>query len=239
MEFGTLRSIQKNTAYIGRNFLGISEYTFRIATALRPEFRERLCGPFTHVCIEGFPRSGNSFACYAFKRTNPDARIAHHIHIPAQIALAVKHGVPAILVVRDPLDAIASMLIADRRLSVALLVRSYAYFHARVTEHMSHVVVSEFNVTVSQLHRTVHELNNMNRTNFSIPKMTTDLQRDYRDWAHRHNQKIEQPDLMVAAPTSEKEQLKRDCQRLVKKDRKYSECRYWYEKLVEHSVSSA
>src|SRR5205814_3293356 len=58
----------------------------------------------TEVVIEGFPRSGNTFAVAAFHYAQRprDVKIAHHAHVPAQLLSAVRLGLPAVVLVRDP-----------------------------------------------------------------------------------------------------------------------------------------
>ena len=58
---------------------------------------EQLVLTETDVCIEGFPRSGNTFAARYFRQFTQGARVAHHIHLPAQLLLAVEYRVPRVL----------------------------------------------------------------------------------------------------------------------------------------------
>jgi pimeloyl-ACP methyl ester carboxylesterase len=54
--------------------------------------------PETDVVIEGFPRTGNTFAVTAFVMAQPGfVSVAHHVHVPAQVISAERLGVPALL----------------------------------------------------------------------------------------------------------------------------------------------
>ncbi len=66
----------------------------------------------TELVIEGFPRSGNSFAVIAMMlaQKNP-LRIAHHFHVPAQIIYACRHKIPVLVILRKASDAIISQKI--------------------------------------------------------------------------------------------------------------------------------
>lgn len=100
----------------------------------------------TEIVIEGFPRSGNSFALSAFKQSNPDvAHIATHVHMPAQIIKAAHYGIPTIVLLREPIAAVCSMIalsaqIGDRGevdeamtiADVKRLLHFYAEFYRRV-----------------------------------------------------------------------------------------------------------
>ena len=50
----------------------------------------------TEICIEGFPRSGNTFAVYAFELWNPGSQVAHHLHAPGQFVRALRLSVPCV-----------------------------------------------------------------------------------------------------------------------------------------------
>src|SRR5579885_65924 len=66
----------------------------------------------TDVVIEGYMRCGNYFAVYAFEHAQPGrVRIAHHFHAPAQLMVAARLGVPSILLLRHPRDAVLSALV--------------------------------------------------------------------------------------------------------------------------------
>lgn len=64
----------------------------------------RIVGPSTKLVIEGPPRCGNSSALRLVTRNNPSFRrhVATHIHRPFQIRYAMKYGVPAVVMLRNP-----------------------------------------------------------------------------------------------------------------------------------------
>src|SRR5215218_10457232 len=67
----------------------------------------RAVTPDTQVVIEGFPRSGNSFARRAFIMAQDETfdvtSIAHHLHVPAQVVRAAQWRILS-LVLRDPIS---------------------------------------------------------------------------------------------------------------------------------------
>ena len=71
---------------------------------------QRLIFSETDVVIEGFPRSANSFALAAFRSVNQGGlRIATHVHSPAQVLYAVENDIPAMVLIREPDEAILSL----------------------------------------------------------------------------------------------------------------------------------
>jgi hypothetical protein len=64
------------------------------------------------IMIEGFPRSGTSFAVQAMQSANPAlvGRIATHLHTSAHLIRATQLAVPGMVLVREPAAAITSMI---------------------------------------------------------------------------------------------------------------------------------
>ena len=65
----------------------------------------------TEVVIEGYPRSGNSFAKSALVAVQPQRpNFATHLHSPAQIIQAAKWGIPTMVLLREPRGAVIGNL---------------------------------------------------------------------------------------------------------------------------------
>ena len=79
-----------------------------------PWMKSRVLRPSDNALIEGFPRSSNTFATYAFLLSQGEnITFGNHFHTPAQFALAREYGIPAMLVIREPVPACLSFLIYD------------------------------------------------------------------------------------------------------------------------------
>jgi hypothetical protein len=73
--------------YIGR-------HPFYNFYRLRPSYRDLLVDRRTQIVIEGFPRSGNTFAVVALQQAQRESvRVARHLHMPEQVIRAAKSGV--------------------------------------------------------------------------------------------------------------------------------------------------
>lgn len=62
----------------------------------------------TDVCIEAPSGSGNSFFVNGFRMINPEAKVAHHHHVAAQLMRSASLGIPALAILRNPVDCVAS-----------------------------------------------------------------------------------------------------------------------------------
>lgn len=105
---------------------------------LRAKTRRLRVRRTSSIVIEGFPRSANSFAVLAFARaqgaTAAELRIAHHLHVPAQVIRGIRLGIPAVVLLRDPLDAVSSLLIREPWRSMDGALFDYCAFYRTVLE---------------------------------------------------------------------------------------------------------
>ncbi|WP_013627648.1 hypothetical protein [Rubinisphaera brasiliensis] len=121
----------------------------------------------TQVVIEGFPRSANTFAVFAFRHAQTvPVRIAHHIHSPTQIVTAVKLGTPAALLFRDPLAAIASLLVREEQYTIYQALRFYRNFYSPLLVLHEHYVLASFEETISDFGEVIRRINHRFETEF-------------------------------------------------------------------------
>lgn len=98
----------------------------------------------TELVVEGYPASANSFAREVLREANPGLAVASHAHVSSQVRLAVHFGVPVIVLVRDPVDAIASIVSRRPDRHVDAELRRYEQFHRRVHAVLDRVAVVTF-----------------------------------------------------------------------------------------------
>lgn len=128
---------------------------------------DRLTGKNTRLVIEGFPRSGNSFSVFAFSNAGAgDVSIAHHVHSPSQIISAVKFGLPAILLIRAPQDAVAAGLNKIATHTAADLLRAYSVYHRTLRPLREHYVIAPFETVTTDFGRIIDAVNRRFGTEF-------------------------------------------------------------------------
>ena len=118
------------------------------------------------IVIDGFPRSANTFSVHAFRLVNPDAVIAHHTHAAAQILRAAKLGVPTIVLMRHPRDAVLSEVIRERRRTLNRTLRDWLSFYDTVASVADSFVVGEFDVVTSNYGAVIDRVNHRFGTAF-------------------------------------------------------------------------
>ena len=122
----------------------------------------------TDVVIEGFPRSGNSFSVYAFKRAQGrELAVANHVHSPSQLVRAARFGLPACLLIREPAAAVAALATKVPHLNPRDLLRSYRLYYAFLLDYAAHFVVVPFSAVTGDVGVLIRRLNARFGTRFA------------------------------------------------------------------------
>lgn len=134
--------------------------TARCYALLRSDVRANLIRRDTELVIEGFPRSANTYAATAFWiASGKDIGCVHHLHTPVNVEVAVKRGIPAIVLVRDPLNAVISQIQRSPELPAKSVFREYIRFYERIMPISDQVVIASFDVVTSHFDAVVREVN--------------------------------------------------------------------------------
>ncbi len=115
----------------------------------------------SRICIEGYPRSANTYAVAAFQVSQNDytSHIGRHSHLSGQVLRAHKLGVPTVVLIRNPLDAIASLKIFSPYLTLDQCVRFYTKFYLEVENVLEDIVVVEFSSVTENFNDLIEKLN--------------------------------------------------------------------------------
>ena len=121
----------------------------------------------TELVIEGFPRSGNTFALYAFTLAQcRPVKIAHRVHAPPQIVRAAHLGIPCCVLIRNPADAVRSAMLMWPDLAAQVGLNSYARFYRTIYPYRDAFVVAPLDKVVSEFGTIIGEINKRFATSF-------------------------------------------------------------------------
>lgn len=141
----------------------------------RDLFNRRVLRNGDDAVIDGFPRSGNTFATHAFLAAQGEGiKIGNHCHTPAQFFLAKRYRIPAMLLLRKPSDAIMSYMLFARGMGAREAFRRYISFHRPLLELREHFVVAPFEEVVSDFDSSIQRLNRRFGTNFALINHTVE-----------------------------------------------------------------
>ena len=132
---------------------------------------KRIVSRDTQLVIEGFPRSGNSFARRAFvvaqNGSFDTTRIAHHLHVPAQVVQAARWQIPTLVLIRRPRDAVLSFALWDP-ISVDQALRYYLSFYETVEKYRDAYVLGLFEEVTEDFGQVIKRMNDKFGTTFSL-----------------------------------------------------------------------
>ncbi|MEM6253273.1 MAG: hypothetical protein AAF821_10155 [Cyanobacteria bacterium P01_D01_bin.156] len=166
----------------------------------------------TDVVIEGYPRSGNTFASVAFRYAQPaPIRMAYRLHAPIQLIEAIHRKIPAVVLVRNPEDAVLSWVIHRPHLTIPQALQGYVRFYKRVLPYLNDMVVAEFNTTVSDYGKVIRDVNDKFGTQFvEFDHTEENVKRcfDIIDEFYRKAGAGKVPEQIVARPSENRKQKK-------------------------------
>lgn len=144
----------------------------------RPPGYSGTLGPETELVIEGFPRSANSWTVVAFREAQPrPPRIAHHRHAEAQVLAGVKRGLPVLVLIRRPDEAIRSLVFPDPENDPRRALERWLAFYGAVHRVSHGVVIATFEQATQDLGGVVDRLNARFGCAFARPPATEEFRR--------------------------------------------------------------
>lgn len=138
----------------------------RCYALVRRRVRQNIVGSHTLIVFEGYPRSANTYATTAFRMANEGTRYASHLHSSVNVELGIDRGLPVVVLIRDPLDAVTSELQYAPGLSPSLAIRSYVEFYRRVSPLLLRVLLVSFETATRDFGRVVDAVNERFGTDF-------------------------------------------------------------------------
>ena len=205
--------------------------------------RRLLVDENTQIVIEGFPRSGNTFSVVAFEFAQEnDVNIAHHLHAAAQITSAASRNIPAVALIRNPIDAVASLSIREPHISIGAGLKEYVRFYSAVLPYKDRVLTITFEQVITDFGKCIEDINEKFGTDFCVFEHTEENVEKVFDLVQSYAIK-ESPDNVldekkVARPSSDrKEQAKRLKKTL--KSKKYSDLLARAESLYKELVNAS
>jgi hypothetical protein len=216
----------------------------------------------TQICIEGYRRSANSFSVRMFRIANDGIHVAHHTHSTANLARALRCVIPTIVLIRDPVNAITSSVIAQARGDIDDEVYRYLKFYHWVEPRVDSVVIAEFETVIADFNQVIRRVNEKYNTAFKCienlelaEKSARQAMRDRLASQGEHSggprwlRRSILPDAMLPAkarkdarlrwlpiPDTERETAKAKLRPLISKHRQMGEAQALYAQLIDQGL---
>ena len=94
-------------------------------------------------------------------------RIAHHLHVPAQVIRAARWRIPTLVLIRRPRDAVLSLVIRDP-ISVDQALRYYISFYETAEKYRDAYVLGLFEEVTGDFGQVIRRMNDKFGTTFSL-----------------------------------------------------------------------
>ena len=144
----------------------------------RADKRATLARPGTAIVFEGFLRSGNTFSVAAFAVSNGrDLHVGRHLHGAPHVLRAVRLGLPTVVLIRQPRDAVASYLVRRPTLTPEDALLEYLDFYRTAWPARGGFVVGLFDQVVSDFGSVLRQVNLRYGTAFVLYESTAENQR--------------------------------------------------------------
>ena len=168
-------SVAERLRHRVRQPLSCTPILYDAAVLLRPSKRALVVRRDSALLIEGFPRSANTYSVAAFRVSNgARLHVGRHLHAAAHVGRSVRLGVPAILLIREPGDAVLSYLIRRPRLTLLDGLREYVQFYRSTWNLRDQVIIAPFDRVTADFGSILDAVNRLRGTNFSPYERTPD-----------------------------------------------------------------
>lgn len=132
---------------------------------------KRGCSPgTTRICLDGFPRSGNSTMVRKFwmlKTGYGRKEVAHHSHQAATIIDCVEAGLPCVGVIRHPLDCLVSLM--EFQGTDTPPVKRYIKFYGALRKLRQEIMMVRFETMLNDYNVIIAQLNE--RHDLTLPRL--------------------------------------------------------------------
>lgn len=172
----------RGTWFLRYRSLGRWPPLWRTLNAVRPSPPPHRLKSDTELILEGFPRCANSFAVLAFQELQPGSvRLAHHTHVAATVREGTHRGIPTVVLIRRPREAVSSVLVRRPALTAEEALGAYRRYYADVAA-CGPLVLADFAVVTRQFHRVVREVNRLFGTGFAARPLDPTRRQNVMDW---------------------------------------------------------
>jgi hypothetical protein len=114
----------------------------------------------TELVLEGYFRTGNTFAVRAFNISQQKPRkIAHHTHAIATLVVAANRNLPTLVLLRKPVDTVISAVQKAPGTTLAQHLKWYVRYYESVNSLCAHFCIASFDELTLDFGQVIQKLN--------------------------------------------------------------------------------
>ena len=214
-----LAKVKKNVVFLG-TVAGNYQVCLPFFRLFGNKFPNIVCST-SDICIEGFPRSGNTYFVSGFLSWNKGVSVSHHTHLAGNVKSAIKRKLPTIVLIRRPEDVVSSIVIWDGLLNTTIALLAYIHFYQVLWKHRSRILVLNFDDLTQRPDDCVRKINTHFNTHFDYVDFSPDEDNKIRTRLARVDRRHNRQALSSSLPNRDKSQLKEKFKEHVLKHRLY------------------
>lgn len=215
-------------------------FDFNLTHATGDSYRIYAFNKKTDLVLEGYPRSGNTWLRNAILYKKKDISISSHMHYPSSIRLAIKRNIPCIILLRNPLDSISSLMIRDKTYDIKTAIDYYIFFYENFTYYKnSNVILLDFDLVVNNINLCFKILNDKFNLNLCLFSEKNDLSqfKSFLEKREKDKYSLEEQNLVIGLPSSSREKMKKNISSKILKNKNFEKANQLFLKLnVEYCV---
>ena len=120
----------------------------------------RLLLELKKLIISAYPRTANTFFVVALEHIQKKPiSIAHHLHVPALAIQGIKKKIPEIVLVRNPKQAISSLVIREKHISLKQAISAYIKFYEPLLNYKDNILTVDFHDIVNDFSSIICDIN--------------------------------------------------------------------------------
>lgn len=162
-----LRQILRNARFRAHTHIGRFPGVFFSIHAVFGDYQGLTVNSATEIVIEGAPRVASTYSVAAFlvAQERP-VTIARQTHLPANVLGAVRKRIPTLVIIREPREAIRSLLLRNSYLTLTAALERYLHFYRPLERIRERLIIADFEEVTSDFGSIILRINSRYGTNF-------------------------------------------------------------------------
>ena len=150
----------------------------------------------TDLVLEGYFRSGNTFATRAFMTSQIESlKLAHHTHATSTLIYAKRWSIPALVLLRSPADTVISATLKFPGTTVQQHLRWYLRYYRVVYKLRQHLYVALFDEMSEDFGAVILKVNERYNTSFAPFSHTPENVQAVFDWIEEMDSRVNGKDI--------------------------------------------
>jgi hypothetical protein len=164
----------KSAYWRARSCLGRHPALYYTLCRVKKTDRDLRVTKATNFVLEGYPRCANTFAAWLMHSRHPEVKLAHHVHVPAQVIAGVRRNLPVCVLIRNPADAVASFLVYSSGVSPDAALADYLSFYTAILPYQDDYVLADFDEVTKDFGAVLGRVNGKFGTEFNASPVTSE-----------------------------------------------------------------